>query len=206
MANHAQVAPGVCPLAFNNIEFQVVDRNGHPWLRVHQIGEALEYKNPERSATNLFNANAAEFTESMTALVELDTPGGRQQVRIFSLRGAHLLGMFARTKKAAEFRHWVLDILDRQPDSPLRPVTHSPKALPPPEAAPMDGVMGVLVELLRREATGRLAGLALVAVDSEGTPSLCYSGRCYDRPAEAVGHLEMLKQVLVARALGGCHG
>jgi hypothetical protein len=33
-------------------------------------------------------------------------------VRIFSLRGAHLLGMFARTARAAEFRRWVLDILE----------------------------------------------------------------------------------------------
>ena len=37
----------------------------------------------------------------MTALVELDTAGGRQQVRIFSLRGAHLLVMLSRTARAA---------------------------------------------------------------------------------------------------------
>lgn len=48
----------------------------------------------------------------MTALVKLPTAGGEQQVRVFSLRGAHLLGMFARTDKAASFRKWVLDILD----------------------------------------------------------------------------------------------
>jgi prophage antirepressor-like protein len=35
-----------------------------------------------------------------------------QKTRIFSLRGAHLLAMFARTKVAKEFRRWVLDILD----------------------------------------------------------------------------------------------
>ncbi|MDQ9668887.1 hypothetical protein RF033_15005, partial [Serratia marcescens] len=34
--------------------------------------------------------------------------------RIFSLRGAHLIGMFARTKLAKEFRKWVLDILDQE--------------------------------------------------------------------------------------------
>ena len=33
-------------------------------------------------------------------------------MRVFSLRGAHLLAMFARTPKAKEFRRWVLDILD----------------------------------------------------------------------------------------------
>jgi hypothetical protein len=49
----------------------------------------------------------------MTALVELDTKGGKQQVRIFSLRGCHLLAMFARTPVAKEFRKWVLDVIDQ---------------------------------------------------------------------------------------------
>ncbi|WP_429499395.1 hypothetical protein ACQUFY_20885 [Robbsia andropogonis] len=34
------------------------------------------------------------------------------EVRLFSLRGAHLLGMFARTANGAKFRRWVLDQLD----------------------------------------------------------------------------------------------
>jgi hypothetical protein len=50
----------------------------------------------------------------MTALVKLPTGGGEQETRIFSLRGAHLLGMFARTPIAADFRRWVLDILDKE--------------------------------------------------------------------------------------------
>jgi len=50
----------------------------------------------------------------MTRLIEMDTAGGKQQTRVFSLRGAHLLGMFARTEKAKAFRKWVLDILDRE--------------------------------------------------------------------------------------------
>lgn len=33
-------------------------------------------------------------------------------MRIFSLRGAHLVAMFARTPKAKAFRRWVLDVLD----------------------------------------------------------------------------------------------
>jgi len=45
----------------------------------------------------------------------------RMKVRVFSLRGAHLIAMFARTPVAKEFRRWVLDILDRE-------VAHSPIA------------------------------------------------------------------------------
>lgn len=98
-------------LVFRDITFDVVDRFGQPWLRYPQIAEALGYAQSRR-IIDLYNRNAAEFGDSMTALVDVETPGGRQQVRIFSLRGAHLLGMFARTPRAAEFRHWVLNVLE----------------------------------------------------------------------------------------------
>lgn len=103
------------PLVFQNTTFEAVDRDGQPWLRGPQIGDALGYRKAGRIAIHkLYQANAAEFTDGMTAVVKLPTAGGVQEVRIFSLRGAHLLGMFARTAVAAEFRRWVLDILDRE--------------------------------------------------------------------------------------------
>lgn len=53
----------------------------------------------------------------MTVLVELDTAGGKQSVRIFSLRGAHLLGMLTKTDQAKAFRRWVLDVLTQKHNS-----------------------------------------------------------------------------------------
>lgn len=35
------------------------------------------------------------------------------KIRIFSLRGCHLLAMLARTPVAEAFRRWVLDVLER---------------------------------------------------------------------------------------------
>jgi hypothetical protein len=99
-------------LVFNDTTFQVVDQGGDAWLRGAQVALALGYKNAENAIKDLYNRNASEFTEHMTAVVDLPTAGGVQKVRIFSLRGAHLLGMFARTPRAAEFRRWVLDILE----------------------------------------------------------------------------------------------
>lgn len=105
-------------LTFHDLQFDLVEhRSGEPWLRIHEISEALGYQDT-RSVTNLYNSNAAEFTTSMTALVKLPTAGGVQEVRIFSLRGAHLLGMFARTDRATEFRRWALDVLERQAQPP----------------------------------------------------------------------------------------
>lgn len=99
-------------LAFHNTEFEVIDRNNQPWLRAGQIAQALSYADAS-SINRIYARNAGEFTEAMTGSVKLTDPnGGLQETRIFSLRGAHLLAMFARTAVAKEFRRWVLDILE----------------------------------------------------------------------------------------------
>lgn len=116
-------------LTFHATQFDIIDRNGQPWLRSFQIGSALGYKNPSADMAKVYERNADEFTSSMTALVELDTAGGKQQVRIFSLRGVHLLAMLSRTKVAKEFRHWVLDVLEGVAEAPA-PAKRQPKALP----------------------------------------------------------------------------
>lgn len=102
-------------LVFKTIEFHPIQQNdGQVWLGVTQIGLALEYANPETAITKLYNRNSDEFREDMTKLIEIRTTGGLQKVRIFSLRGAHLIAMFARTEVAKEFRKWALDVLDKE--------------------------------------------------------------------------------------------
>ncbi|MGR7479743.1 P22AR C-terminal domain-containing protein [Klebsiella aerogenes] len=91
------------------------------WLSSSDLARALEYSN-SRAVTMIYNKYADEFTSGMTQVLEVSTSGNyRKKVRVFSLRGAHLIAMFARTEVAKEFRRWVLDILDRE-------VAHSPIA------------------------------------------------------------------------------
>lgn len=116
-------------LSFKDINFQITDIHGQPWLRGLQVASALGYKNPAADIVNLYNRNADEFTDSMTQVIELPTAGGKQQVRVFSLRGCHLLGMLARTKVAKEFRRWVLDVLEDEVSGRLKPQAPR-KALP----------------------------------------------------------------------------
>jgi prophage antirepressor-like protein len=112
-------------LTFQNTQFDVIDRNGQPWLRGLQIASALGYKNPSADIANLYDRNEDEFNDSMTALIDLPdlnlqnaSAGQMRKVRVFSLRGCHLLGMLAKTKIAKEFRKWVLDILDKEVGQP----------------------------------------------------------------------------------------
>ncbi|QLB44428.1 P22AR C-terminal domain-containing protein [Mannheimia pernigra] len=101
-------------LTFQNTTLSVQTRNNQTFLTASDLGTALQYSHPIQNITKIFERNADEFTPEMTALIEMQTNGGKQQVRIFSLRGAHLIAMFARTKVAKEFRKWVLDILDKE--------------------------------------------------------------------------------------------
>lgn len=110
-------------LVFESTEFDVVDIHQIPWLRLPQIGAALDYANPYK-LQQLYDRNADEFTDDMTQVIDLPTAGGIQPVRIFSPRGCYLLGMLARTEKAKAFRSWVLDVLEgRIAPLDIRPMT-----------------------------------------------------------------------------------
>ena len=110
-------------LTFATLTIQTIDRDGERWLTISDIAAALyPYENKGRSQSeapfekrvrNLYARHAEEFSDSMTALIEVQTAGGVQKIRVFSLRGAHLLGMFARSKRAKAFRRWVLDIIEQ---------------------------------------------------------------------------------------------
>ena len=126
-------------LVFNDVQFHVIDRAGKSWVRGSQIATALQYASVQR-ITELYTRHADEFTDAMTAVVTLPTEGGPQETRIFSLRGCHLLAMFARTPVAKAFRRWVLDVLEAWeaanakpslPTATLAPFLPPPRYLPP---------------------------------------------------------------------------
>lgn len=100
-------------LTFHNTNFAYMEMSGQIWLTASEVGEALGYAD-DKAIHRLYRKHADEFTNKMTGVVKVTTPGGMQDVRVFSLRGAHLMGMFSRTTIAKEFRRWVLDILDRE--------------------------------------------------------------------------------------------
>lgn len=111
-------------LTFQQTAFHPVSHKDEIWLTSSELAAALGYKKSD-AVTQIFSRYHDEFTENMSTTLKMsvvrktgvvDIP-----VRVFSLRGAHLIAMFATTQKAKEFRRWVLDILDRE-------VVHSPIA------------------------------------------------------------------------------
>lgn len=110
-------------LCFNDFTFSPITRDNQPWFKSSEIARALGYKREDK-VTQIYQRNADEFTEGMTQLVEISAEPqnevlgnfGTGRARIFSLRGCHLLAMFARTPVAKAFRRWVLDVIEQYGD------------------------------------------------------------------------------------------
>lgn len=100
-------------LTFNTVTLHPIQQNDEQvWITSTELARTLGYKQ-ENAVSKIFNRKADEFTSKMTQVIEnpqLPNLG----MRIFSLRGCHLIAMFARTPVAKEFRKWVLDILDKE--------------------------------------------------------------------------------------------
>ena len=134
-------------LCFQSVEFDVVQQNQQPWIRGYQIGRALGYTAPDVQISKLYTRHADEFTPAMTDVVTLPTEGGPQETRIFSLRGCHLLAMFARTPVAKAFRKWCLDVIERYGDRvPVeRPISLTPST--PDDRKPLRDLANVWARL-----------------------------------------------------------
>ena len=105
-------------LVFNNTPLSIINLNNQIWLSSSELAKILQYKKTD-SITQIYNRNSDEFTSQMTETLKMRVSGNYQKtVRIFSLRGAHLIAMFANTEIAREFRKWVLDILDKEVEKP----------------------------------------------------------------------------------------
>ncbi|HBM3111077.1 hypothetical protein FMK56_12410 [Klebsiella oxytoca] len=112
-------------LSFHNVTLVPAPVVDGIWLTSADIAKALGYAS-SKSVSTIYSRNSGEFTSSMSMVIKMKTNGINnslrdKSVRVFSLRGCHLIAMFATTDKAKEFRRWVLDILDRE-------VAHSPIA------------------------------------------------------------------------------
>ena len=102
-------------LTFNDITFSPVNHQNSLWIRAVELAKALGFKREDQAA-KIYRAHTDEFTADMAQVVEItDNAESAFPVKslLFSLRGCHLLAMFARTPVAKAFRRWVLDVLDR---------------------------------------------------------------------------------------------
>lgn len=123
---------------FENQDIELITVDGQLMMTAAQIGAALggtDGQNVRPSdrqnvgacdVAKIYRRNADEFTPEMTRIIKQ----GRTRVRVFNREGAWLIGMFARTPKAAAFRKWVITALAEHVDGAS---ANGQTALPPPE-------------------------------------------------------------------------
>lgn len=107
---------------FNGQELLVLEVNGRKAFTAETVGKALGYQNPSRSISNAHNQYEDELEEGFDwdwYNIERHRIGDTAtSTRIYYQTGVNLLGMYARTKPAGEFRKWAKHILAaiQQPD------------------------------------------------------------------------------------------
>ncbi len=107
-------------LTFNGVTLSPISHKNQTWLSAAELSKALGYAKSD-AVSQVYDRNSDEFNDSMTTVLR-DTQieglgknsGLQKERRIFSLRGCHLVAMFAKTAIAKRFRVWVLDILDKE--------------------------------------------------------------------------------------------
>ena len=104
-------------LSFNAIQLNPIQSSDQQiWLTSTELSRALGYSRAD-AVTKIYDRNSDEFSSDMTKII--DNPQNPNLVlRVFSLRGCHLITFFARTPVAKEFRKWVLDILEKEVEQP----------------------------------------------------------------------------------------
>ncbi|EPR3505707.1 BRO family protein [Serratia marcescens] len=115
-------------LTFNSHVLETVSHDNRLWFTSATLAKALEYSRGDK-ITQIYNRSKDEFTPCMSINLKLKFNGlnnslREKSVRVFSLRGAHLIAMLANTPVAKAFRKWVLDLIDREADVTTLPTKH----------------------------------------------------------------------------------
>lgn len=123
-------------LTFNEVNFSPVQHNNQIWLSASELAKALGYEK-SNAVTQIYERNKDEFASDMTTTLKVSvvnsscsvenlnlrlskkTENLEKTIRVFSLRGCHLITFFARTSVAKQFRKWVLDVLDKEIGAPV---------------------------------------------------------------------------------------
>lgn len=103
--------------------------DGKIWFTADTLAGLLGYADKDK-VLNLFYRHEDEFSSSMTTVAKVRVNGINNSLReidtrLFSPRGAHLIGMFARTKVAKELRVWLLDLVEKEGAAPQIGVHHT---------------------------------------------------------------------------------
>lgn len=99
-------------LEFDGVAFDVINRDGQPWLRASQVAAALQFDGGEAALLDLHRRQWLEFTEAMFARLPTGDRGTLERVAAFSPLGTYVAASLAESSMAPRFRRWLLEHID----------------------------------------------------------------------------------------------
>lgn len=96
---------------FNDIKCDIYSKDNEVYMTSTQLGEALGYKNPRQSISNLVNRFAYLKEKEFSGVTKMMTPSGEQEIRIFTEDGIYEVTMLSRTETGKKFRKVVRGII-----------------------------------------------------------------------------------------------
>lgn len=96
---------------FGNVQCDFYDSNKELWMTRRQLGEALEYEDPNQAIKNI-HLRHKDRLDNFSGVVQLETPSGVQPTTIYSAKGIYEICRWSQQPKADAFFDWVYDRLE----------------------------------------------------------------------------------------------
>jgi prophage antirepressor-like protein len=88
------------------------DGNGDIWLTRNQIGEALEYRNPNDAIKDI-HLRHQERLDKFSRVVQIALPsGGKQKTYLYMFKGLYEICRWSQQPKADSFIDWAWDVIE----------------------------------------------------------------------------------------------
>lgn len=157
---------------FHGATFSIIDHDGIKWLTAEDAGLALGYApgNASAGVRNMYNRHEDEFTKDDARRINLSRRDGKTSEQlIFSESGCNMLGFFANTPRAKEFRQWAKQVLAGQAGVAA---AHTDARLDRVEDAVLQMAQGMQVLLKANSTTQKY--IELLEINQRGTYKVTY--------------------------------
>jgi prophage antirepressor-like protein len=114
---------------FGNVQCDFYSDDKEIWMTRKQIGEALEYADPQKAIDNLHSKHKERLDKYSVTLKLRGTDGKMYDTTLYSAKGIYEICRWSKQPKADAFFDWVYDVLEglRKGQYQLTPV-EPPKA------------------------------------------------------------------------------
>lgn len=96
---------------FNNIECDIYSKNNEVYMTSTQLGKALGYNEPRKAISKIVSRNEYLKDKEFSGVVNLVTPSGEQETRVFTEDGIYEITMLSRTETGKKFRKVVRGVI-----------------------------------------------------------------------------------------------